>query len=367
MRAVIQTGPGKASVESVPVPCVDRGSVLIKVEAVLVHPNLQAVFNASLPHFRLPYPIIPGSNAIGRVTTPGPDTTILKEGQLVIVNTFVRARDDPSVGVVWGITPGVTPQANHLYASTLLNGVCAEYVLAPLENTFALDETRLLGDLACGGLGYSIPDLLQLAPDTILYGALRSISLQAGERIIVTPATGHFSAAAVDVAIAMGAEVVAASRNAIGLAKLKKIHPGVNTVQLTGDLETDSKALAGFGVIDAIIDISPPAATGSNNITAAVSTLRPFGRVSLVGGRMDESLPIPYMDAMLKSLKIQAMYMFRREDQRGLIRLAESGLLTLGEAKGHTIDAVYGLDGLLEALDKAVETSGPGSIVYIKP
>lgn len=224
-----------------------------------------------------------------------------------------------------------------------------------------------LGDPAAGGLGLQIPDLLQISANTIPYASLRRINLQAGERIIVTPATGHHSAAAVDIAVAMGAQVIAASRNADGLAKVKSMYPRINTVQLTGDLATDSKALAAFGVVDAIIDVGPPKATGSNSLAAAISTLRPYGRISLSGGREDESIPIPYMSAMLNNWTIQGQFMFEREDQLGAIKLAESGLLRLGEASGHSVIATYGLDGIMEALDKAVENSGPGRIVCLKP
>ncbi|KAH8681885.1 alcohol dehydrogenase [Xylariales sp. PMI_506] len=368
MRALVQTAPGQASVQVVPVPKIEFGTVLIKVEAVLVHSNFLAIFNASLPHFRLPYPIIPGMNAVGRVAAAGPDATVLSEGKLVITNTFIRGRDDPSNQVLWGITPGATPEENHLYDRMARHGVCAEYALAPLENTYAVDEARLLGDpLAAGGLGLQVPDLLQLAADTILYSGLRTINLQAGERIIITPATGHFSAAAVEVAVAMGGVVIAASRSAAGLAALKRIHPGITTVQLAGDLETDSRALAAFGPVDAVMDVSPPAAAGSNNLAAAISALKRYGRVSLMGGRLDQVLPIPYMDAVMKQLTIHSQYMFPREHQRAAIKLAESGLLKLGEKGGHGVAAAYGLGGLDEAMAKAVELSGPGKFVILEP
>ena len=367
MRALVQTAPGKASVQVVPVPKVNFGTVLIKVEAVLINSNFQAIFNAAMPLFQLPYPVIPGTNAVGRVITAGPDATVLSEGKLVITSTFIRARDDTSNQVLWGITTGETPEENRLYSSMARNSVCAEYALAPMENTYILDETRFLGSPLDGGLGLKTPDLLQLVFDAIVYAGLRSINLQAGERIIVTPATGQFTAAAVDVAVAMGARVIAASRNEEKLATLKQIHSEIDTVQLTGDLEFDKKALAAFGVVDAVIDISPAQATGSNNIAAAASVLRRYGRISLMGACHDQAIPIPYMAAVAKSLTIYPQFMYRREDQRGIIKLAESGLLKLGEKGGHNIVATYGLDELDAALDKAVETSSPGNMVILKP
>ncbi|KAI0136692.1 alcohol dehydrogenase [Xylariales sp. AK1849] len=325
MRALVQTAPNRSGTDQL---------------------ELSSQFQSFLSSFPATLPCNPGTNAIGRVVATGPDATVLSESKLVITNTFIRARDDTSNQILWGISPGAAPEENHLYASMVCNSVCAEYVLAPLENTYALDETCLLGDPLAGDLGLKIPNLHQLVFDIIVYSDLRSIDPQAGERIITTPATGQFSAAAVDVAIAIGAMVAAASRN--------------------GEV-TDSKALAAFGIVDAVMDISPPEATGSNSIAVATSVLRRYGRISLMGGRLDETLPVPYMTAVMKSMTIRPHFMFQLKDQRGIIKLAESGLLELGDIGGHNIVATYRLGELSEALDKAVETSGPGNMVVLKP
>ncbi|TGJ80288.1 hypothetical protein E0Z10_g8464, partial [Xylaria hypoxylon] len=203
MRAVVQTGPGEATVESVPVPKAEHGSALVKVEASLVHSNAAHIFKADHSTFRFPYPIIPGSFGIGRIAALGPDATTLRTGQLVIVSSLIRARDDPSVSVVTGVTGGWTPASQHLYKTVARSGFFAEYVPAPLENIYRLDEARLFGSPAVGGLGYTPGELVVLSANAIVYGAMRSIALQPGERVIITPATGHFSAAAVDVAVAL--------------------------------------------------------------------------------------------------------------------------------------------------------------------
>ncbi|RYC64647.1 hypothetical protein CHU98_g1536 [Xylaria longipes] len=368
MRAVVQTGPGKATVESVPVPKAEHGFALVKVEASLVHSNVANIFKGEHKMFQLPYPIIPGSFGVGRIAALGPDATTLHEGQFVMVSSFVRARDDPFVNVIIGVTAGSTPAEQHLYKTLSRNGLFAEYVLAPLENIYRLDEARLFGSPQAGGLGYIPGELVVLSANAIVYGGMRSIALQPGERVIITPATGHYSTAAVDVAVALGARVVAASRSAAGLAKVKETYPGaVETVQLTGDVEADGKALGAFGPVDAIVDVSPPAATGATNLTAALSVLRQKGRLALVGGRGDQTLPIPYFTAMVNSWTIKGSYMYGREELEGVVRLAETGLMKLGKRAGHVVQGVYGLDDFHAAMDKAVEKAGPGTLVYIKP
>ncbi|KAI1190776.1 alcohol dehydrogenase [Nemania serpens] len=367
MRAVVQTGPGQATIESVPLPKVEHGSALVKLDVTLIHSNATNIFNATHDIYRLPYPIIPGSLGIGRIAALGPDATTLKEGQLVMVSGLIRARDDPAVSVITGVMSGQTPASQHLYRALSRSGFLAEYVPTPLESVFRLDEARLFGSPEAGGLGYSPGELVALGADAIVYAAMRGIALEPGERVIVTPATGHYSSAAVKVAAALGLRVVAASRGAAGLAQLKETYPdSVETVQLTGDVEVDGAALGAFGPVDAVVDVSPPAATGATNFAAALSVLRNGGRVTLVGGRGDRTLPISYAKVVMNSLTIKGSYMYLREDVEGVIRLAEAGLLKLGKKAGQVVHGAYSLDEYRTAIDKAAENPGPAALFYIK-
>jgi NADPH:quinone reductase-like Zn-dependent oxidoreductase len=123
----------------------------------------------------------------------------------------------------------------------------AEYVKAPLENCVPLNEKRLTASPAEGGLGYDIPHLAYFAALMVPYGGLRDVNLQAGETVVIAPATGGFGGAVVLVALAMGARVIAMGRKLESLAKLKKISDRVETVQITGNLEGETAALARFG------------------------------------------------------------------------------------------------------------------------
>ncbi|KAJ3561895.1 hypothetical protein NPX13_g8770 [Xylaria arbuscula] len=165
MRAVVQTGPGTAAVESVPIPKADAGFALVKVEASLVHSNLAHIFKADIDMFRLPYPAVPGSFGVGRVVAVGSDATTLREGQFVMVSAFIRSRDNPSVSIIRGVTAGWTPASQNLYKTLTGNGFFAEYVKAPLETVFRLNEERLFGKPGAGGLGY-IPGELMCSPES---------------------------------------------------------------------------------------------------------------------------------------------------------------------------------------------------------
>lgn len=200
------------------------------------------------------------------------------------------------------------------------------------------------------------------------YGGLRDINLQAGETVIVAPATGPFGGAAVVVALAMGANVIAMGRNTSSLANMEERigQPGrLKTVPITNDMEADLAAIlkAAGGEIDAYFDIGPREAVTSTHFTSAILALRQAGRVSLMGGYLHD-VPNPYFPIVRKNIRIQGKWMYERSDIRDFFKLLNTGLLDLNicEVKGE-----YGLDSFKEAWDEAAETAGFARVTVMKP
>lgn len=77
---------------------------------------------------------------------------------------------------------------------------------------------------------YSINDLAHFVAQTVPYGGFRSVNLQAGETVVVSPTTCLFSGSAIAIALAMGANVIAISHSKDGLARVKTTFPSVETV-----------------------------------------------------------------------------------------------------------------------------------------
>lgn len=138
-----------------------------------------------------------------------------------------------------------------------IDSTYAEYAKVPLENVYALDEERLLGDSAKGGLGYTVEDLPYMYRLLVPFGGFRDVDLKVGETILIGPATGPYGTAAVSLALALGANVVAMGRNGQVLEKLAATSERVKTVQLTGDVKTDTAAIKQHGPIDVFFDSSP--------------------------------------------------------------------------------------------------------------
>jgi alcohol dehydrogenase len=159
--------------------------------------------------------------------------------------------------------------------------------------------------------------------------------LKAGETVLVSGATGNFGAAAVAVALGMGAGlVVAPGRNKAMLGELSRRYGArVRTMQLIGDEAADCermKAAAGRP-IDVVLDILPPSA-GVETVRAAAMSVRPYGRVVLMGGvgmLGGDDLALPYPWLMRNCITVRGQWMYAREAPAAVIAMVHAGLLDI--------------------------------------
>lgn len=367
-RALICHSPGQLSVETIATPDALPGSVVVKVLAALVDPISVQAFAGDVPLAGFPTPFIPGARCVGRVVSTGPDTTSLELGQLVMLDPYIKGRDATDVRIIWGLSSMRSPQSQKLMADSWRHGMFAEYVRAPLENCHALNEKLLLGSPAEGGFGYSMPDLVYISKALVPYGGLRSIDLKVGETVIVAPATGGFSGAAVEVASAIGARVIAIGRNMEKLKKVAEHNLRVVPYQLKGNHEEDTAALKQLGRVDAYIDMSPATAADSTHLRSCFWALKPDGRASLMGSTLlARDLTLAYRSIMLHNFTIKGRFMCDRDDAKGVIRLAETGFLKLGKSAGHEVVGQFPLEDWQKAFETAKNNPDWGKSVLLTP
>ncbi|KAL9087512.1 MAG: hypothetical protein Q9165_006623 [Trypethelium subeluteriae] len=359
---VLETIEAGFQVKQVPTPQPVHGSVIVRIAASGVISYLREIYNGKR-QYPFPTPLVGGTSAIGHIAALGPDATLLQPGQLVFVDCVVRGRDDPSVMYLPAIHEGLSDGSRKLMKDVWRDGTMAEFAKVPLENCIPLDETRL-----CRDLGYSLQDLMYLHYLLVPYGGLRDIKLEPGETIVVCPATGGFGGAGVQVAIAMGARVIAMGRNEQELARLKE-HvkrgtPGANieTVKMTGVEETDTAALQHYGIIDAILDITPPTASKSTHLKSAITALRRGGRCSMMGFVEDV---MPGFKVMADDITLKGKFMYEREDMIQFVKILERGLFPIG--KDFVDTKAFMLESWKEAFDAAAEHTGIGKSVVLTP
>ncbi|KAI0404161.1 GroES-like protein [Xylaria palmicola] len=349
-------------IEQRTMPRVGPGSVIVRILESSVLSYQRDIYNGNR-QYPFATPIVGGCSAVGRVAAVGPDGTILAPGQLVWVDCVVRARDDPDAMYLWGIHEGSSSGSKKLSKEIWHDGTFAEFAKVPMENCFPLDENRLYGDL-----GYSARELIYLSHLLVPFGGLRSIDLKAGETVVVCPSTGGFSGAGVQVALAIGARVIAMGRNEAELARLKAIvkkgtpQASIETVKVTGDQVADTASLMAFGTVDAVLDISPPEAAQSTHLLSAVAALRRGGRVSAMGAVGQAILGWHFLE---HDLQVKGKLMYEREDVVLFVKMLEAGLL----ARGTDLVATksFALEDWKEAFDVAAEYTSFGRMVTITP
>ncbi|KAI4200381.1 MAG: hypothetical protein LQ346_002391 [Caloplaca aetnensis] len=354
------------TVQTIPKPTCTPGSALVRIIVANVLPYARKVYTGDrgVP---MPTPMVIGSAAIGRVESVGVDATLLSPGQLVFVDTFIRARDDPTTSFLFGFREGPTEGSKKLMAEAWRDSTYAEFARVPLENCYPINESWLLGKPDDGGLGYQIEDLAFLNMQAVPYGGLRDLNIQAGDTVIIAPATGSFSGAAVQLAVAMGARVIAAGRNLEVLKQIAATSDRISIAHLKcDDMHADLATLQTFGQIDAYLDISPPAAARSTHFESCLMAVKLNGKVSLMGGVI-EYIKIPYMVVMFRNIQLRGRFMYERSDVESLIKLYEQGLVRMGPAAGYKSSARFGLGDWEEAFEEAEKAASWNTQVLIRP
>ncbi|KEF56923.1 uncharacterized protein A1O9_07113 [Exophiala aquamarina CBS 119918] len=363
--AAVLEGIGQSIIlKALPIPSPAPGSATVRVLATTVSPNSRAVFAGKFGPVTIRTPVTPSGPAIARIHNIGVDATFLQPGQLVFTDLWTRSRDDPDESILAGYIGG-----NQKLEAAWEHGTFAEYANVPLERIWPLNESRV-----CKAMNYSSEELVHLGTISIAIAGLMDINVLPTDTVIVAPATGTFSGAAVHAALAMGASVIACGRNEEALAHITNTFESsgcLSTVKLTGDAPGDTaaiKAITGKKGADKYIDFIPPQAAGSEHITSCISALRPHGKAVFMGA-VFSNLEIPYTLIMRHNLTVQGRYMFDYHHAEYAIKLLETGRLILGDRPNSGLKIhTFKLQDIEKAIDAAATTCrGWGNSVVLKP
>ena len=351
MKAAVFSRIGEIPVLcELPDPIAEAGDVVVDVVGAPVLAYAREVISGQRPMlFTLPF--VPGTGAIGRISAVGAGATNTEVGAWVYCDPTLRARDSNGLPTIalQGLTangPGTMAVQRHYP-----NGSWAQKLRLPLENITEL------GDIDAADAAR----WLLLGTMLVPYGGLSSVGLTAGETVVINGATGSFGAAAVAVALAVGAaRVVATGRNADVLEAITNRYGGrVRIARMQGDEAADTTMIraAAEAPIDVVFDILPPQAQPTQ-VLAAIRAVRPGGRVSLMGGvgmtgGGDLTLPYPWL--MRNNVTVRGQWMYPREAVPRVIALVRSGQLALD---GYQITE-FALAEVADAIAHAARTNGP--------
>ena len=359
MKAAVLKSLGQPlAIDHVADPEMRSGEAIVDVVAAPVLPYANEVFSGER-RYPIELPLVPGCGAIGRVRASGPDATRLKVGDWVFCDPTVRSRDDtsmPDITLQGWSARGEGGLRLHRYYH---DGAFAEQIRVPTENAIRI------GDIEPEQAARWCALTVMLVP----YGGLLAASFQAGETLLVSGATGNFGSAGVAVALAMGAGcVVAPGRNERVLDDLqRRFGERVRTVKLSGNEEEDRERMreAAPGPIDCVLDLLPPSAP-TTAVRAALMTVRPYGRVVLMGGvgmLGGDGLDLPYPWIMRNDITVRGKWMCSPDAIPRMAALVRSGLLPLD----HIDVTTFSLDCANEAVEHAAEHAGPFRMTVIQP
>ncbi|GAA3488054.1 NADP-dependent oxidoreductase [Streptomyces cremeus] len=283
-----------------PEPKLGPDSVLVKVKAASVNPVDWKILGGYLdPALDAVFPVVPGWDVAGVVEKAGAAVTEYAPGDEVV--GYVR---EDLVG----------------------RGTFAEYVAAPVR-TLARKPANVGFEEAAG---------LPLAGLTAYQALVKSLKVRAGETVLVHAAAGGVGSLAVQIARALGAEVIgtASERNHDYLRSL-----GAKPVTYGDGLEGRVREIAPDGV-DAVLDL-----VGGDALQVSPSLLAPGGRLASVA------------DGAVTGLG--GSYVFVRPDTVDLTELG--ALVERGELKVE-VASVYPLEKAADAFRESMGGHTRGKI-----
>ncbi len=349
MRAVLLTGHGGYDCldirDDVPVPMPEAGEVLVRVAAAglnntdintrigwyskAVAESTDAGATSGLAGaeddgwsgaaFR--FPRIQGADACGRIVAVGDDVDPTRIGERVLVEPVLRGTDPFDIR----------------YLGSEVDGGFADYVCVPAAIAHRIDSALSDAELASFPCAYSTAENI-----------LTRIGLSAGERVLVTGASGGVGSAVVQLAKRRGAHVVAMAgaekAEAVGALGADRVVPR----------DADLPALFGTAYFDAAVDV-----VGGAQFGAILDVLKRGGRYGVSGAISGPVVDLDLRTLYLKDLRLIGCTVLEPEVFPNLVRIIERGEIR------PSVAATYPLGEILAAQEAFLTKRHVGKIVLL--
>ena len=265
------------------------------------------------------FPRIQGADACGRIVAVGAGVDIARIGERVLVEPVFRGADRFDVR----------------YFGSEVDGAFADYACVPSAHAIRIESDLSDIELASFPCAYSAAENM-----------LTRIALSAGERVLITGASGGVGSAAVQLAKRRGAEVIAI----VGGDKADAVRAlGADQI-----VPRDADLEAHFGVdhFDAAVDV-----VGGAQFGAILNTLKCGGRYGVSGAISGPIVDLDLRTLYLKDLRLIGCTVLEPEVFTNLI-----GYIERGEIKP-CIAATFPLFDIVKAQEAFLTKRHVGKIV----
>jgi NADPH:quinone reductase len=223
----------------------------------------------------------------------------------------------------------------------------AQATLAVVDEVHALPVPSTLSWAEAGGF----PEAYSTAYDALWSQA----GLTLGERVLVTGASGGVGTAGLQLAAAMGANVVASTRTAAHRERLR---------QLGAQGVIDPRAIADNGPYDVVLEL-----VGAASLPSALGALADEGRVVVIGGVGGTEVVVDFLGLMRCRGRISASTLRHRDRHgKGEVVLGVARHVLPALAAGHLqvqVSSTFSMRDASVAYDHFASTGKLGKIVLL--
>jgi len=320
--------------DDIPVPRPGPGEVLIQVGAAGVNNtdiNTRVAWysktdgaseDATWSGTPLQFPRIQGADVCGQVVAVGPGVEPDRLGTRVLVEPCLREAYGRPLATPW-------------YFGSECDGGFADYALVAARHAHGIDSVLSDVDLASFPCSYSTAENM-----------LTRATVKAGDRVLVTGASGGVGSAAVQLARARGAQVIAVTSP----AKAESLRALGAEETLTRDQHV-VEAL-GRNSVDVVVDL-----VGGSAWPALLDVLRPGGRYAVSGAIAGPMVTLDLRTLYLKDLTLVGATVL---DEGVFAALVDH--IAAGRVKP-LVAATYPLEAIAEAQTAFLEKGHVGKIV----
>ncbi len=281
MRALVLEGVNQpVALRDVPDKVAGPGEVLVRIAAAAL--NHRDVWIRQGKYAGLKWPIIVGSDGVGTVAEVGPGVDASWKGRRVVL--------DP--GTQWGDDPRAQGK-DYRILGLPEDGTLAEYTKIGAAQLVACPEHLTDAEAA------AIP----LAGLTAYRAAVTQGEVGPGQRVLVTGIGGGVALAALQIALARGAEVHVTSGDPAKLERARALGAQVGALYTDATWVKTLKASAGAGY-DVVID-----SAGGDGFASLVDLARPGGRIVFFGATLGNPSGVDLRRLFWKQLRLQGTTM----------------------------------------------------------
>ena len=340
MRAVVMTqfgGPEVLACRSVSVPVPKDDEVLIRIAYCGVCRHDLLTRKGAFPHARVP--VILGHQVSGTIAATGPAVAGLRPGDRVMTTIFLGCGTcDRCLAGNASLCEAERPT----FLGEDVDGGYADYVARRADGVVPLPPEVSFAQAA----------IVSCTLGTAWHALVTRAKLAEGETVVVTGASGGVGAHAVQVAVALGARVIAITSGAAKAEALRRLGATEVVVSPELDFARAVKAATGGRGADVVLEI-----VGARTLAESLHAVRSGGRVVIVGNVEGKTATLRPAHLILKEVALLGTKSCTAEELSEVLRRVADGRLVAA------VEGVVPLEDAAELHRRMEAGEGHGRLV----